>query len=70
MKEWSRQEAYTYLSPHLKGEELYYFEQLSKQVKEDLELARKAIDRRFGQKATMRHRKQPSTTYTRRKKSL
>ena len=51
MKGWSRQEASTYLSLHLKGEALHYFEQLSERVKEDLELARKAMERRFGQKA-------------------
>ena len=52
MKGWSRQEASTYLSLHLKGEALHYFEQLSERVKEDLELARKAMERRFVQKAT------------------
>ena len=52
MRGWSRQEASTYLSLHLKGEALHYFEQLSERVKEDLELARRAMERRFGQKAT------------------
>ena len=52
MRGWSRQEASTYLSLHLKGEALHYFKQLSERVKEDLELARKAMERRFGQKAT------------------
>ena len=31
---------------------MHYFEQLSEPVKEDLELARRAMERRFGQKAT------------------
>ena len=52
MRGWSRQEASTYLSLHLKGEALHYFEQLSERVKEDLESARRAMERRFGQKAT------------------
>ena len=52
MRGWSHQEASTYLSLHLKGEALHYFKQLSERVKEDLELARKAMERRFGQKAT------------------
>ena len=52
MRGWFRQEASTYLSLHLKRDALHYFEQLSEQVKEDLELSRRAMDRRFGQKAT------------------
>ena len=52
MRGWSSQEASTYLSLYLQGDALHYFEQLSEQVKEDLELSRRAMDRRFGQKAT------------------
>ena len=70
MRGWSRQEASTYLSLHLKGEALHYFEQLSERVKEDLELARRAMERRFGQKTTSEAQKAAFDLFQKEKEPL
>lgn len=52
LREWSSQEAATYLGLYLKGDALHYFEQLPVETQENFQRCTAALETRFGQTAT------------------